>query len=205
MRAVNLLPLDAYAPKQRLPHAPIVLAASLPVLASAVIYLGYSIEHTKVVDHQTSLGVVQSQIAALGPSPQLVSESAQVASERQARTSALNDVISKQVPWDVLLDHLSRVLPVGSWLSALTAQSPTPSVSTTSASTSTSTSTSTASPTALTMQGYSYTQAGVAQVLARLALVPGLDNVTLMSTSTSAIGLRSVIQFNISASIGTGS
>jgi Tfp pilus assembly protein PilN len=201
MRAVNLLPLDAYAPKQRLPHAPVVLAAAMPVLAGAVIYLGYSIEHTKVVDHQSSLGVVQSQIAALGPSPQLVSESAQVASERHARTAALSDVLSKQVPWDVILDQLSRVLPAGSWLSSLTAQSPTPSGAV-SASTSSSAS---GSPTAVTLLGYSYSQAGVAQVLARLALVPGLDNVTLTSTSTTAVGPKSVIQFNISASIGAGS
>jgi Tfp pilus assembly protein PilN len=196
MRAVNLLPFDAYAPKQRLPHAPIVLAAAMPVLASAVVYLGYSIEHTKVVDHQTSLGVVQSQIAALGPSPQLVSESARVASERQARTAALNDVLSKQVPWDVVLDHLSRVLPAGSWLSTLNAQSPTPSGTV---------STSTASPTGVTITGYSYSQAGVAQVLARLALVPGLDNVALVSTTTSSVGSKTVVQFNLSASIGAGS
>lgn len=197
MRAVNLLPLDAYAAKQRLPYAPVVLAASMPVLAGAVIYLGYSIEHSKVVDHQASLGVVQSQIAALAPSPQLVSEAAQVASEREARTTALNDVLSKQVPWDVMLDHLSRVLPAGSWLTSLSAQSPTPS-----GAVSTSSSTN---PTSVTIEGYSYTQAGVAQVLARLALVPGLDNVALGSTSTTTIGSKTVTQFDVTASIGATS
>jgi Tfp pilus assembly protein PilN len=200
MRAVNLLPLDAYAAKQRLPHAPVVLAASMPVLVGALVYLGYSLEHSKVVDHQTSLGVVQSQIAALGPSPQLVSESAKVSSDRQARTAALTDVLSKQVPWDVTLDRVSRVIPAGSWLTSFTAQSPTPS-----GTVSSSAATSGASPTALTIQGYSYSHDGVAQVLARLALVPGLDNVTLVSTATTTIGNKNVIQFNMTAAIGATS
>jgi Tfp pilus assembly protein PilN len=202
MRAVNLLPPDAYAAKQRLPHAPVVLAASVPVLLSAVVYLGYSLEHSKVVDHQTSLGVVQSQIAVLGPSPELVSEAAKVSSEREARTAALTGVLSKQVPWDVTLDRLSRVIPAGSWLTSFNAQSPTPSGTVSSSS---STSTSGSSPTAVTMQGYSYSHDGVAQVLARLALVPGLDNVTLTSTATTTIGTKSVIQFNLTASIGATS
>src|SRR5262249_24540214 len=80
MRAVNLLPANASAPKQRLPHAPVVLAATVPVLAGALVYLGYSLEHSQVVDRQTSLGVVQSQIAELGPSPELVAKSSSVQS-----------------------------------------------------------------------------------------------------------------------------
>ncbi|HEY2326630.1 MAG TPA: PilN domain-containing protein [Gaiellaceae bacterium] len=197
MRAVNLLPANAYAPKQRLPHAPVVLAATVPVLVGACVYLGYSFEHSKVVDRQSTLGVVQSQIAALGPSPQLVSEASRVASERQSRIAALNDVLGKQVPWDVVLDRLSRVLPAGSWLTALSAMSPTPSgaVSTTSHT----------NPTSVTIQGFAYSHDGVAQVLSRLALVPGLENVALGSTTTSTINNKTVIQFNLTASIGATS
>jgi Tfp pilus assembly protein PilN len=195
MRAVNLLPPNAYAPKQRLPHAPVVLAATAPVLVGALVYLGYSFEHAKVVSRQSQLGLVQSEVAALAPSPELASESAAVAAERIARTSALQDALSARVPWDVTFDRLARVMPEGSWLSTLSATSPTPSTSTTAG--------GPVSPTGFTAQGYADSQATVARVLARFALVPGLSNVTLNSTTTTIIGPKSVTQFTLSAQVGS--
>ena len=193
MRAINLLPPDSYAAKQRLPHAPTVLAASVPLLAGALIYLGYSVQHSTVVDRQQTLGLVQSQLAALRPSPQLASESAGVASDRSARQSELADVLSKQIPWDVMFDRISRVLPSDAWLTSLTAQSPTPSGGTSSA--------TAPSATAFTIQGYAYSQASVAYVLSRLAVVPGLSEVSLASTNLSAVGSKNLVQFNITASV----
>ncbi|HEV2591392.1 MAG TPA: PilN domain-containing protein [Gaiellaceae bacterium] len=194
MRAVNLLPLDAYAPKQRLPHAPVVLAATVPVLAGALVYLGYSVEHSKVVDRQVSLGVVQSQIASLGPSPALVSESAGVSSARQARETELGDALSKRFPWDVTFNAVSRALPAGTWLTTLTAANPTPSGST-----------STAAPAtnSFTLQGYAKSNEIVAGVLARLSLVPGLADVTLTNAVTAALtkGSNSIVQFTITATV----
>jgi Tfp pilus assembly protein PilN len=193
MRAVNLLPPNAYAPKQRLPHAPVVLAATAPVLAGALVYLGYTVEHSRVVDRQTSFSVVQAQIAKLGPSPQLVAESAKVASDRSARGAALTAALSERVGWEVTFDALSRVMPAGSWLTNLDAQSPTPAGAVTSA--------TTANPTGFTAQGYADSQATVAVVLARFALVPGLSNVTLTSTTSTTIGTKNVVQFSMTAQI----
>lgn len=194
MRAVNLLPANAYAPKQRLPHAPVVLAATVPVLAGALVYLGYSVEHSKVVDRQVSLGIVQSQIAALGPSPALVSESAGVASARQAREAELSDALTKRFPWDVTFNALSRALPAGAWLTTLTAANPTPSGSS-----------STAAPAtnSFTLQGYAKSDEIVAGVLARLSLVPGLSGVTLTNAAASSIakGGGAVVQFTITATM----
>jgi Tfp pilus assembly protein PilN len=192
MRAVNLLPEGAYAPKQRLPHAPIVLAATAPVLAGAIVYLGYAIEHSKVTSRQSDLGVLNAQIAALAPSPQLASESAAIAGERISREAAMRDALAKRVPWDVTFDQLARVMPPGSWLTNLSATSPTPATSTT----------STSNPTSVTAEGYATSQATVAQVLARFALVPGLSNVTLAATSTSTVGTRNVVQFTLTAQVG---
>jgi Tfp pilus assembly protein PilN len=198
MRAVNLLPPNAYAPKQRLPHAPVVLAASAPVLVGALLYLGYSLEHSKVVDRQNALGVVQTQIAALQPSPALASESAGVQSARTARELELEDALSKQFPWDVTFEQISRVLPSDAWLTNLSVQSPTPSGSASSAA---------VSPTALSIQGSTYTEEGVAHVLTRLALVPTLSQVTLgtVSVSPPGKGTKTTVQFTITASIGAAS
>jgi Tfp pilus assembly protein PilN len=191
MRAVNLLPAGAYAPKQRLPYAPVVLAATAPVLAGALVYLGYSLEHSKVTDKKIALAAVESQVAALSPSAALVSEAGQVADQRAARQVELSNALAKEVTWDVALDEIARVLPTNSWITTLNAQSPSavaPGSSTTT----------------FSLQGYTAKQADVAQVLARLQLVPALTNVTLASSSSTLLGTKEVVQFNITGTI-TGS
>lgn len=188
MRAVNLLPVDAYTPKPKLPYAPVVLAATAPILAGAVVYLGYSLEHSKVTDRQIALDVVQSQVRALTPTQALVSAAASVANERAARQTELSDVLGKQEAWDVALDQISRVLPANVWLTSLQATSPTPA--------------STASSNAeATIQGYGRTLQDVSQALARLALVPSLSDLKLTSANAAAIGEKAVVQFSITATI----
>ncbi|HEY5294062.1 MAG TPA: PilN domain-containing protein [Gaiellaceae bacterium] len=197
MQAVNLLPHDAYAPKQRLPYAPIVLAATVPLLAVALVYLGHSIEHSKVTDRQAALAVLQSQVEALKPSPVLASRSSLVAGERSDRESELDAALAKRIPWDVTFDQLARVLPANAWLTHLTALSPTPATSATTAVT---------SPTALTLQGYTYTEDDVAAVLSRLALVPGLADVALSSAGLTQAGTKELVQFTVTAAVnGAGS
>jgi Tfp pilus assembly protein PilN len=192
MRAVNLLPADTYAPKQRLPHAHVVFAAALPVLAAALVYLGYALEHSKVVKQQNALGAVQSQIAALGPSRSLVDESTRVAGERTVRLSALQSALTMQIPWDVDLSQLARIVPRGSWLTALSAQSPTPATVGTAGP---------ASPTSFTLQGYAPTHDAVATLLERLQLLPSLSQVALTSTELTPVGKKNFIQFDITASL----
>ncbi len=196
MRAVNLLPLDSYAPKQRLRHAPLVLGAMLPVLAGALVFLGWSLEHSKLVERQNELGAVEASIAALGPTQALRDEATTIASDRSAREAALSDALSKQLPWDVALAQLSRVVPSDVWLTALSAQSPTPA-----ASAATSSTAATPNPSGFTIQGYTMSHDSVARLLERLALVPSLSDVALASTSSSAIGSRQVVQFSVSAEL----
>jgi Tfp pilus assembly protein PilN len=148
------------------------------------------------VDRQTSLSLVQSQIAKLSPSPELVSEASSVSNQRVSKEAALQDALSKQVPWDLTFDRLARLLPDGSWLTSLSTASPTPSGS---ASTSPS-----SNPTGFTAQGYAESNETIALILARLALVPDLTNVTLTSTTSTTIGRKDVVQFNITAQVTGG-
>lgn len=188
MRAVNLLPVDAYTPKPKLPYAPVVLAATAPILAGALVYLGYSLEHSKVSDRQIALDVVQSQVRALTPTQALVTAQASVATERAARQTELSDALGKQQAWDVALDQISRVMPANVWLTSLQADSPTPA--------------STASSAAgATLQGYGKSLEDVSQALARLALVPSLSDVQLTSASAAAIGDKNVVQFTVTATV----
>jgi Tfp pilus assembly protein PilN len=192
MRAVNLLPADAYAPKQRLPYAPVVLAATAPLLAIALVYLGYAVEHSKVSDRRIQLDTVRSQIAALSPTQALVAEAGQVANARALRLTEVSDALGKQVPWDVAFEQIARVLPTNAWVTSVIAQSP---VTISGAATTTTT---------FTLQGYTYKQADVAQVLARVALVPALSNVTLASSSATLLGTKKVVQFTITGTVVGG-
>jgi Tfp pilus assembly protein PilN len=121
-----------------------------------------------------------------------VSESTQVASQRATRAAALQTVLGMQVPWDVTLGQVARVMPEGSWLTTLSALSPTPATVGTS---------SAASPTNFTLTGYAPTHAAVSHLLERLALVPSLGTVALESTQSTPIGKKTVVQFNITASV----
>jgi Tfp pilus assembly protein PilN len=193
VRAVNLLPPDSYAARQRLPHASFVLGATLPVLAGALVFLGWSYEHARVVDRQNRLGAVEAGIAALRPTQALRDEAARILADRGARRTALGDALAKQLPWDVALGQISRVLPSDVWLTSLTAQSPTPAASTTT--------TAAATPNGFTIQGYAFSHDSVARLLERLALVPSLGDVALSSTSSSQIGSRPVVQFDVTAAM----
>jgi len=189
MRAVNLLPANAYAPKQRLPHAPVVLAATAPVLASALVYLGYSLEHSKVSDRNIELGIVQSQVDARKPSQAVVALAGRIGSERTARQTELTNALGKQVPWDVAFDQIGRVLPANAWLTSVQATSPTPVNS------------SAGTAAVCTIEGYTNTQADVALVLERLSLVPAFGSVSLTASAATQIGKKNVVQFTVTATV----
>ena len=226
MRAVNLLPREDASSRRRLPRTPVLLAGTAPLIAAALVFLGYSLEHAKVVDARANVAVARTELAGLGPSLTAASAGAQLAAERASRLAALKDGVGRRVAWDTVLDQVSRVLPAGVWLTALTAESPTPATaavaappattttadgSSSSSSSSSSASSNVVTPTAatpavFTVSGYASSHADVASALARLALVPSLSNVTLQSTSTVTIGSRQLVQFSLGATMGgTGS
>ena len=62
-----------------------------------------------------------------------------------------------------------------------------------------------AAPSAIfTITGYAYSHDDVAHLLARLALVPSLANVTLGSTSSATVGPKAVVQFTVNATMQAG-
>lgn len=202
MRPVNLLPQDATATRRRLPSAPIALAAVLPFLAAALVYLGWSVEHGHVTARTGELAAVQARIDAIRPAAPAADR---LASLRTARMTALDDALAKRIPWDATLVAIARVLPSDVWLNQLSLQSPTPVAG---ASTASSTAASSTVPAVANLQltGSARSQAAVAHALARLALVPSLTDVTLGFTASAPAGTqKTVVQFQISAAVGAGS
>ena len=59
-------------------------------------------------------------------------------------------------------------------------------------------------PTGAQIDGYTYTQTDVARLLARLATLPTLTNVTLTSSKVETKGKKSVVHFQIAADLNTG-
>jgi len=192
MRAVNLLPRDTFVsakPQLSLRKvAPIAGAVLVPVIALILVVHGYSSAHSLVTARTAQLAALQAEMPATKSSKPLPDYSG-IVGERTARRAALDDALSKAVPWDTALGDLARVVPANVWLTQLSATSPTASAPGAPGSSN------------FTLSGYTYTEDDVAILLARLQLLPSLSGVTLTSVSDAIVGSKSLVQFEIAASL----
>ena len=129
--------------------------------------------------------------------------------------------MQSRVAWDRILREISSVLPEDVWLTELTAESPQapaaappPPPATTTESSGGETTTTTATPTPapvapsapLDIQGYTYSQEGVARFMARLSVIPELADVTLQRSALQGVSGHNVVAFTIQADLrGPGS
>jgi Tfp pilus assembly protein PilN len=204
MRAVNLLPKDL-APerpsyKQMLPY---VGACAVPLIAAFLVVIGYSRAHADATTQAGQVAALQIEVARAKPAEAVKTiDTSALVSSRAARRAALQDALGKEMAWDHTLGDVARVLPTSVWLTDLTATSPTPADSAAPVAAAPAPATGpSAAASGFTVNGYTYTMDDVALLLQRLQLLPTLSNVTLASTSMSAIGVKPVIQFSITASI----
>ncbi len=221
MRAVNLLPSNESATRRRMPNPWVWVAALAPILAFGLIYYGYSSAHSSVQKKQSELTAANAHLAAMGAAAARGQAESGLLGQLSQRQAALLDALGKEMPWDVTLNDLARVMPKDVWLTSLSVQSPTPAdvaavapivATTTTASTTTSTTETTTTaatpvaptpaPVAFTISGYAGSQGSVAELLARLQLMPMLNNVTLGSTTSApAPNGKGFVQFQVTASV----
>jgi Tfp pilus assembly protein PilN len=190
MEAVNLLPAYArpghpWAAVGKDLSAPRVLKAGSVVACVAVLGLGLGYVHERSVvnDKQAALADVQAEVAVADAKAAPL-RAAQAAAA--ARMASAGTVSSRRIVWERQLRDLSRVLPHQVYLQTLSMQSPTPLAS----------GAATAAPTAVSAAGFSATGVAsshvrVARVLDRLASLPWLSNVTLVSSTSGAAGASS--------------
>ena len=119
MRAVNLVPKNEGRGARSMPSPWVLVAAIAPVLAIVIVVLAYSHEQSGVQAKQAELNAVQTRLAALQASGDKASAQTGFVSMRSSWEVALQDALSKQMPWDVTLDDLARVLPTDVWLTTL--------------------------------------------------------------------------------------
>ena len=147
---------------------------------------GYYLERSVVNHRQATLADVQAQVAVVDAKAAPL-RSAQAAAA--ARMAAAGTASEKRVAWEALLADVSRVLPNQVYLQGLSAQSPTPLAPGAAAPAPTTpapTTPTTAAPGAsgFSVTGVASSHVKVAVVLDRLASLPWLTNVTLVSSAS---------------------
>jgi Tfp pilus assembly protein PilN len=198
VRAVNLLPRDDRSKRTPAENAPILVGLGLGLvvaIALSVMFLGAS---SSVTDKRNALGQARQSLAVLPPLPKAqTAVEAGLAGEQKARVAAVTSALSRRVAWDRVLREFATVLPDDVWLTSISAKAP---ASPASAAPPAVVAPGTA-PTGFTINGYTYSQDGVARLLSRLAVLPDLHNVQLQTSSLAQVGRQEVVQFTILADV----
>ena len=206
MRAVNLLPKDSA--RRTGPPVPTAVAATVIgglVLVSLMISVLLLSAHGKVKSRELELAQKQAELAAIPvPAQSRLQQQDALVADKSARVAALNAALSKRIAWDRVLREFALVLPDDVWLLSLSATAPSSAAATPVAGTSSTSSSST--PTlggqlGFSIEGYTYSHDAVARLLTRLAIVPDLQQVQLISSQQAKLGNRTIIHFKISANV----
>ena len=192
MRAVNLLPRDevkrSFEAKRGVAFGAAAGAALVTVvLVSMTISAGGS-----VGEKQAELDALRAEVAAI-PAPVVKDKSTDdvLAAEKGARVGALSAALTTRIAWDRVLRQISLVLPEDVWLTSLSATAPKGGPVADAA----------VSTSGVNLAGSTYSQNGVARFLSRLAVIPDLENVRLLSSQSALVNERELVQFTILADV----
>jgi Tfp pilus assembly protein PilN len=206
MRAVNLLPRQQVTRTRERTNTVALGAGIGAAVVVLVLAAGFLLANRSENRQRDALSTARAVLAATPAhhvSAQTNAFRSSILNQREQRSLALAAAIGKRVSWDRILRRTALVLPDDVWLTNVTATMPLePTAATVTPST-----TSSALPaaaTAFTLQGSTYSQASVARLLARLQVVPDLENVQLQSSTASVIGSQRVINFTIVSDIRKG-
>jgi Tfp pilus assembly protein PilN len=192
MRAFNLLQQDEARDKasNRLGVAQVGVAlfalVVIAALGSAYIFMS-----GRISDRQAEVDALKARLAELDvPAEETGGGSAAaLVSEADSRRRALAAALSGRIAWDRVLRQFSLVLPENVYLLQLSAGSST-------------TGDAAASPNSLTISGTAATQSDVAEVLARLTVLPEFESVRLESSTRQQEDAGTGFAFAIAATIG---
>jgi Tfp pilus assembly protein PilN len=219
MRAVNLLPRDAERTRSEGARTPLLIAAGAAAAITVVaVMLSLSASGT-ANERRAELASIEDSIALVPNAGSSGVSQAVLVEERTDRVSALAAALSTRVPFDRLLRELSLVLPEDAWLTGITASAPasTTPVGAPPGGTPPAAVTTTQG---VTIQGATYSHESVARVLARLSVIPSLENVRLTASARvepqadETAGAektkakkkqKTVVTFSVAAALRTGS
>jgi hypothetical protein len=212
MKAVNLLPREVTKTKSDRPSAPLIVGFVTGVFVLVILAAMFFKESATVSHKRTELQAARAELAQV-PAPAPPDNAITTLNGEQAnRVTALQSALNSRIAWDRVLREVSLVLPKDVWLSSLTLQAPAapPAIpGTTTGSpppppTTTTPQATAPAPSDFVMNGNAFNHVGVARLMARLALVPDLENVTL-NHSTRATGttpgVKPFVEFSVVAGV----
>jgi Tfp pilus assembly protein PilN len=208
MRAFNLLPKEEARQEKegagsRIPHVLVALTGVLVFAALAAFYLMAGADVTKKKGQLEDLRAELAPYQAAKDQPSTEDKSAALAAERLARTQALGGALTSRLAWDRVLRELALVIPNDVALDSIQATAPATAVVAAPADGS--------AVKNFTLTGTTKSQASVAELLARLAVIPELSAVRLetaelQTTGTDLAALGSGrVKFTVSGTLRTAS
>lgn len=200
MRAVNLLPSDASSRRGIRDEDPVVLGgAALAAVVVAALGAGFVVSHSHAASEQQRLASARAELGRVSalvqpvvpaqPSKPIVPVPA-VTAQEQPRLAALTAALATRIDWDGVLRDFALVVPSDITVSSLSMSAPVAAAAA---------GANAAPGKSFTLGGTAYSHDSVARLLARLMLIPSLQDVTLTnSTADSGTGR---VTFQIDAQI----
>jgi Tfp pilus assembly protein PilN len=184
MRAVNLLPRDLAGDGRKAPPGPVIAGCVGVVLVTALLAVLFLSASGNVASKKRQLAAVQAQYAAMPAPPTPSAAVKELPQTKATRVTALAGALGQRVAWDRIMREVSQVVPSDVWLVTLDAEAPSYAPATTAAASTP----GAVLPQGFTVSGCTYSQDSVARFLARLQLVPDLQQMTLGKSETSGAG-----------------
>jgi Tfp pilus assembly protein PilN len=184
MRAVNLLPKDLTGEGRKAPPGPVIAGCVGVVLVTALLAVLFLSASSTVAAKRRDLAAAQQVYASLPAPPEPSAAVKALPATKTTRVTALASALGQRVAWDRLMREVSQVVPSDVWLVTLDAQAPSYAPATTAAASAP----GATLPQGFTVSGCTYSQDSVARFLARLQLVPDLQQMTLGKSETSGAG-----------------
>ena len=195
MRAVNLLATDE-GRARRQPGAVSLTAVLGAVLLTALLCGWFLMASSGVSDKQSELDGRKAELAAIPTPEQPDTSQATLVAEKDARLGILGQALAKRIAWDRVLREVSLVVPDDVWLETMNTGGPDPAAAAPAPGQAPA---STGGTFAIT--GYTYSHDGVARLLARLSVIPHLQDVKLGTSAVDPQAGRPVVKFNITAAL----
>jgi len=208
MRAVNLLPRQQVEQKRERPNTLGLAAAIGGAVVLLVLVGGFLLENRSVDRQRQALSDARAMLAAT-PAKKLSAKTqafrSTLLSQREERSLALASALGKRVAWDRILSHMALVMPDDVWLTKVSGTMPLQSaLPPGTVTTPTAPSALPPTPTALEIDGYTYSQASVARFIERLQVDSDLKNVQLKTSGSTILGATKVVGFTIISDIRKG-
>src|SRR4051794_2974923 len=196
MRAVNLIPPERRGGQRRSSSRSTfrepLLPLSIAVAAAAVAGIGFAAHSASstVASRNAAVAQLDAQLAKLTAAAPQTS-----AGSSASQLSVVTSIMQQRASWDGFLGTLSRVVPEDVWLLSISAQEPT----TAAVPAPTTPAPAAGGVSSVTFTGYTYSQPSVARMMRRLDLVPWLQDVSLVSSTKTAINNHKIFQFTLGA------